>query len=138
MRTIKTAIIILWLIAVASAKEWNQVKASREGLIGGTTASGLVIKADDLFVALPSRLALKKWVIVEYEDISIRVQVLDVGPWNTRDPYFYKGQRPQAETGKDLFGRKTNGTGIDLSDGLWDLLGIPRKLGIVNVRWKFE
>ena len=33
--------------------EWYSVDATREGLIGETTASGFVIKKDSIFVALP-------------------------------------------------------------------------------------
>lgn len=77
-----------------------RVFATREGLVGGTTANGHVIGEDDLFVALPSRRALSPRGTGDY---SVRVcvpseqrsaarcayaPVWDVGPWNTRDDYW--------------------------------------------------
>jgi len=54
----------------------------------------------------------------------------DVGPWNgitedKSDAYWeHAGQRPQAESGRDLNGRKTNKAGIDLSPGLARAIGV--------------
>lgn len=71
------------------------VFATREGLVGGTTANGHRIVARDHFVALPSRRGLAGRNGGEY---SVRVcaangrcawaPVWDVGPWNTRDDYW--------------------------------------------------
>ena len=109
------------------------VTASREGLIGQRTASGLIIQADSIFVALPSRSALHRIVVVEYQGRRAEAPVLDVGPHNTRDPYWrYPNKRPRAES------QKGNHAGIDLSDALWDQLGIPRVLGLVKVTWRFK
>jgi hypothetical protein len=58
----------------------------------------------------------------------------DVGPWNTDDPYWITGARPQAESGTDLTGRTTNGAGIDLSPALSQAIGID---GMGKVHWKF-
>ncbi|MGQ0577025.1 MAG: hypothetical protein ACT4RN_22905 [Pseudonocardia sp.] len=86
-----------------------RVFATREGLVGGTTANGHVIEADDLFVALPSRRALAPRGTGDY---SVRVctvaakgkkratrcayaPVWDVGPWNTRDDYWNPTHRRQ-------------------------------------------
>jgi hypothetical protein len=113
---------------------WFTVLATREGLIGRTTATGHVIGETDLFVALPSRTALNCWVEVNHNDITIPVQVLDVGPWNTNDPYLMTNDRPQAETGVDRFGRKTNGAGIDLSNGVFNALGLTDNS---IIRWRF-
>jgi hypothetical protein len=129
-----------------------RIFATREGLVGGTTANGHVITERDLFVALPSRRALSPRGTGDY---SVKVcapdgrcavaPVWDVGPWNTRDDYWSpSGERqnwsdlpqglPQAQAakenghngGKDQFGRTVrNPAGIDLADGLfWDALGL--------------
>lgn len=52
--------------------------------------------------------------------LSTDCDIVDVGPWNTNDPYWETGKRPQAESGSDLGQtssgvRKTNGAGIDLT-----------------------
>jgi len=117
------------------------VYATREGLIGKTTASGHVIKKEDIFVALPSRKALHKHVRVTYKSKSIICPVLDVGPWSTHDDYWNYSGRPLSEIGIQLPKRKRkvkNKAGIDLSDGLWDYFGIDRKTGIIKVSWHFE
>ncbi len=117
--------------------------ATREGLVGGTTANGHVIKERDHFVALPSRLALAKKdgydkrVLIAYNGKQAVAPVWDVGPWNTRDNYW---DVPEArQTGKGLprgwpaaqsqfFDNYTNGisdkgydvanpAGIDIGDG---------------------
>ncbi len=95
------------------------------------TVTGHIIRGNDIFVALPSRDALN--VSVElYNPASGRrltAPVLDVGPWNTNDPYWLTNSRPQAESGKDLYGRTTNGAGIDLSNRVF------RELGLKNNGW---
>ncbi len=65
--------------------------ATREGLVGRTTASGHVIMPDDHFVALPSRKAVGKSVVVTYRGKSISAPVLDVGPWNRDDAWWESG-----------------------------------------------
>ncbi|NMH99712.1 hypothetical protein [Pseudonocardia acidicola] len=128
------------------------VFATREGLVGGTTANGHVIAPRDHFVALPSRRALSPR---DTSDYSVKVcapnrrcafaPVWDIGPWNTRDDYWNPGSIrqnwgdlpqgvPQAQAayrngyngGKDQFGRKlVNPAGIDLGDGVfWHALGL--------------
>ncbi|GAY08918.1 SH3 domain-containing protein [Pseudonocardia sp. N23] len=128
------------------------VFATREGLVGGTTANGHVIVDRDHFVALPSRRALSPR---NTNDYSVKVcasngrcsfaPVWDIGPWNTRDDYWNPGNIrqnwgdlpqgvPQAQAayrdgyngGNDQFGRKAlNPAGIDLADGVfWDDLGL--------------
>lgn len=91
-----------------------RVFATREGLVGGRTANGHVIDADDQFVALPSRRVLSARGTGEY---TVRVcaparsrttgsggpqakakrcafaPVWDVGPWNTRDDYWNPTRR---------------------------------------------
>ena len=123
-----------------------RVFATREGLVGGTTANGHVITEKDLFVALPSRRALSPR---DSSDYSVKVcapngrcayaPVWDVGPWNTRDDYWSPSDErqewhdlprgvPQAQAaeqdghndGKDQYGREVrNPAGIDLADGLF-------------------
>jgi hypothetical protein len=129
-----------------------QVFATREGLVGATTANGHVIHERDHFVALPSRRGLAPR---ESGDYTVKVcaangrcewaPVWDVGPWNTTDDYWNPADsrqtwpdlpqgRPQAQAayedkyhdGQDQFGRQVhNPAGIDLADGtFWDGLGL--------------
>ena len=129
-----------------------RVFATREGLVGGTTANGHVIRRRDHFVALPSRRALAPRGSSDY---SVKVcaptgrcafaPVWDVGPWNTRDDYWNPPRQrqewrdlpqglPQAQAahqngyngGRDQYNRSVaNPAGIDLGDGLfWDALGL--------------
>ncbi|HEY0814807.1 MAG TPA: hypothetical protein VGE11_16140 [Pseudonocardia sp.] len=128
------------------------VYATREGLLGGTTANGHVIAPHDHFVALPSRRALSP---DGKSDYSVRVcaangrcvfaPVWDVGPWNTHDDYWNPAARreqwtdlpqgmPEAQAafrksyngGNDQYKRHVvNPAGIDLGDGVfWDDLGL--------------
>jgi hypothetical protein len=129
-----------------------RVFATREGLVGRTTANGHVITPRDHFVALPSRRALSPRGSTRF---SVRVcadngrcetaPVWDVGPWNTRDDYWsppgvrqswtdLPQGRPEAQAafedgyhgGHDQFGRRVaNPAGIDLADGTFrDGLGL--------------
>jgi hypothetical protein len=141
-----------------------RVFATREGLVGGTTANGHVITERDHFVALPSRRALAPRGSSDY---SVKVcapngrcafaPVWDVGPWNTRDDYWNPGQQrqewadlpqgtPQAQAahqtgyngGKDQYDRAVaNPAGIDLGDGLfWDALGLQNNAWVtVDYLW---
>ncbi len=128
------------------------VFGTREGLIGGKTASGYRVDPIVPFVALPSTAALRLWVRVlnPRTQIQVRALVLDVGPWNEFDHGYvwqpgtlspglsvprHSGIRPQAETGFDTRGRKTNGAGIDLGEWVW------RTIGMVDndlVLWEFQ
>src|SRR6185312_13134068 len=118
-----------------------KVYATREGLVGHTTANGHKIVSNDHFVSLPSTLSLSAEGKNYY---SVRVcsvtdgrcaydPVWDVGPWNTHDDYWdshraqWTGIRrglPEAQAayqdgynhGEDQFGRKVlNPAGIDLA-----------------------
>jgi hypothetical protein len=129
-----------------------RVFATREGLVGATTANGHVIRDRDHFVALPSRRALAPRGSGDY---TVKIcaangrcewaPVWDVGPWNTTDDYWNPPAdrqawqdlpqgMPQAQAayhddyhdGVDQFGREVlNPAGIDLADGtFWDGLGL--------------
>lgn len=114
-----------------------RVKATREGLIGQGTASGYVIERRVPFIALPSTKALYRVGLIRNpkNGKSCTFIVLDVGPWNEHDDaYVLGGQRPQAESGTDLFGRPTNKAGIDLSEAVWKALGMTDN---DEVEWQF-
>ncbi|WP_375772935.1 hypothetical protein NR798_19260 [Archangium gephyra] len=130
-----------------------RVYGTREGLVGGTTANGHVIKSYDRFVALPSRRALASNGGTEYQvklcstrtSKCATTSVWDVGPWNTKDDYWNASSiremwkdlpqgKPEAQAayqdgyngGLDQFGRRpANPAGIDIADGtFWTDLGL--------------
>ncbi|WNG40261.1 hypothetical protein F0U61_46185 [Archangium violaceum] len=130
-----------------------RIYATREGLVGGTTANGHVIKSYDRFVALPSRRALASNGGSEYQvkvcysktGKCTTTSVWDVGPWNTKDDYWNPSSvremwkdlpqgKPEAQAayqdgyngGYDQFGRRpANPAGIDIADGsFWTDLGM--------------
>ncbi|WP_327238047.1 hypothetical protein OG349_32845 [Streptomyces sp. NBC_01317] len=134
----------------AAAAVSARVFATREGLVGRTTANGHVIQPNDHFVALPSRRGLSPNGSGQY---SVRVcgparcetaPVWDVGPWNTRDDYWNPSSvresfkdlpqgRPEAQAayesgyngGRDGSGRLVaNPAGIDLADGTFADIGL--------------
>lgn len=114
-----------------------RVMATREGLIGKPTASGYVIDRCVPFVALPSTRALYRAVKITNpaNGKSCEAMVLDVGPWNEHDDdYVFNGARPAAESGKSVSGQGTNGSGIDLGEKVWMLLGMA---GNSDVDWEF-
>lgn len=130
----------------------STVFATREGLVGGTTANGHVIRPNDRFVALPSRRGLSPRDTGDYtakvcapNGRCAWAPVWDVGPWNTTDDYWNPSSTreswkdlpqgmPQAQVafqhrhndGRDGFGRRVaNPAGIDLADGTFrDDLGL--------------
>jgi hypothetical protein len=121
----------------------KSIFATREGLVGGTTANGHIIVVNDHFAALPSRRALstnfghEREVRLTYGSRTVTVPVWDVGPWNTKDDYWNPTSiretfkdlprgMPESEaafttgynTGLDERGRRVlNPAGIDLADG---------------------
>jgi hypothetical protein len=131
-------------VSAAAAGRSYRVFATREGLVGGTTANGHTIRTRDHFVALPSRRGLAPNNSGSY---SVQVcasngrcewaPVWDVGPWNTKDDYWNPSStremwkdlpqgKPEAQAahedgyngGKDQSGRRVaNAAGIDLADG---------------------
>lgn len=117
--------------------EPKRVKATREGLVGQRTSTGWIINNSTPFIALPSEASQRQWVKVTnpLNGRSIKAMVLDVGPWNLNDDsYVFGSDRPQAESGTDKFGRKTNGAGIDLGQFVWISLGM---LDNGEVEWQF-
>ena len=76
-------------------------------------------------VALPYHFPGARPVVrVFYGGKSVDCPVVDVGPWNINDPYWNTGSRPEAESGIDNTGRKTNLAGIDLTPAAWAALGV--------------
>ncbi|MBX0326274.1 hypothetical protein K2Z83_01015 [Oscillochloris sp. ZM17-4] len=127
-----------------------RIFATREGLVGRTTANGHTIQPRDRFVALPSWSVLSPKgtsqyaVRLTYNGRSVVVPVWDVGPWNTKDDYWSPNRRygdlpvgrPMAHAavfdgyngGRDESGRVVRDpNGIDIADGtFWDDLGMSR------------
>lgn len=126
--------------------------ATREGLVGGTTANGHIIVENDHFVALPSRRALstnfghEREVRITFGSRTAVMPVWDVGPWNTTDDYWNPASirqsfndlprgLPESQAaflqgyngGKDGRGRTVlNPAGIDLADGTFRIdLALP-------------
>lgn len=114
--------------AVPAAPRVFRVRATAEGLIGGRTASGLIIRPYTEGVALPHRSALGQMTSLVYlaNGRQTSARVVDVGPWNIDDAYWKTAAgRPQAESGRDRSGRRTNRAGIDILNGSWyKLLGL--------------
>jgi hypothetical protein len=139
------------------------VYATREGLVGGTTANGHVIASHDHFVALPSPRVLcsnggsEFQVKLTYNTKIVTAPIWDIGPWNVNDDYWNNANVRQAwndlprgmpearaafldgyNNGKDGSGRTVmNSAGIDLADGtFWDSLGMSDNSWImVDFTW---
>jgi hypothetical protein len=146
------SLLVLLGVEVGSAQVTYRIYATREGLVGGTTANGHIITTRDHFVALPSGRSLNAkggytYTVNLYNPSNGRrkngVPVWDVGPWNTKDDYWSLNRemwkdlprgKPEAQAayqdgynnGKDQFGRIVqNPAGIDLADGtFWDDMGM--------------
>jgi uncharacterized protein (TIGR02594 family) len=123
--------------AAASAIQKNIIAT----MFGGQkSAYGGAIDDNKPGVALPFRFegARPQVVVTNVKNPSLSVvcDIVDIGPWNDvpGDPYWQTGARPEAESGKDQRGRKTNGAGIDLTLAAAKAAGIDGK-GLVN--WSF-
>lgn len=94
-----------------------------------------LITDEELGVALPFRFqgARPKVRVTKGGKLAV-ADIVDIGPWNMDDPYWETGTRPQAETGTDRRGRRTNRAGIDLTPGLAAAIGVDGK-GLVD--WEF-
>lgn len=101
--------------------------------------TGKLLSDAGYYVALPYRFTGKRpkvKVTSRSNGTALVAEIADVGPWNINDPYWTKTDgRPQAESGTDTRGRKTNGAGIDLSPAAAKALDINGK-GLVD--WSFE
>jgi len=99
---------------------------------------GHLITDEEFGVSLPAHIKQKPLPKVRVINSSTRASVIcdvvDVGPWNTDDPYWETGTRPQAETGTDHSGRKTNGAGVDLTPAADRAIG---NNGKGKVDWEF-
>ena len=96
---------------------------------------GHVITDDELGVALPFRFGGTRPTVRVFNPAngaSVVCDIVDVGPWNSNDPYWQTGARPQAESGIAQDGRRTNLAGIDLTPAAARQLGIDGK-GAVRV-----
>lgn len=128
------ALTTLTVRAALEPGPWQRVYATREGEIGKRTSTGLVIRPDSLFVALPHPAALHKEVEVRYGARAIVVPVLDVGPWNVNDAYWVGSRRPAAERAQGKYRTPSNRAGIDLSNPVFAALGL-RDNDVVE--WRF-
>ena len=83
--------------------------------------------ADAVGASLPARFEKppKLWIRNRANGLTTIAETIDVGPWNTNDPYWEQNKRPQAECGTDKQGRRTNRAGIDLYPETARRLGIP-------------
>lgn len=100
------------------------------------SAYGGATDHNKLGVALPFKFkGTRPKVRVFYQQKGVVCDIVDVGPWNIDDDYWNTSHaRPQAETGTDRRGRRTNLAGIDLTPAT------ARKLGLVGkakVDWEF-
>jgi hypothetical protein len=87
-------------------------------------------------IALPFRFrGTRPKVIVSANGKTTTCEIVDVGPWNTNDPYWITNARPQAESGTDMSGRRTNGAGIDLTPAAARAIGLDGKGQII---WFFD
>lgn len=101
------------------------------------SAYGGPIHDDQPGVALPFHFkGVRRRVRVtgKQSGLSIDCDIVDVGPWNTNDPYWTTNTRPQSETGTDMTGRHTNKAGIDLTLAAAQAIQINGK-GLVD--WEF-
>ena len=91
-------------------------------------AYGEYLRPNDMYVALPDRFnGERPRVAVRGPSGTVVAEIKDVGPWNIDDPYWESGRRPQAESGRDSRGRRTNLAGIDLSPAMGRRIGIDGK-----------
>jgi hypothetical protein len=102
------------------------------------------VLGDGLYAALPYRFKGKPpfiRLINPRDGRSAVVPIRDVGPWGTRDPYWLKGTRPEAESGRMKHGpnkgRRTNKAGIDLSVDAAKVIGITGDPKTDIIDWEF-
>ncbi|HEX6287883.1 MAG TPA: hypothetical protein VFZ66_01770 [Herpetosiphonaceae bacterium] len=133
-----------------------RLRVTRQGMVGGRTANGHIIKPNDFFVSLPSGRALSSRGGYEYQvrlsanGKSVVVPVWDNGPWNHHDDFWNKNRErykdlpvgwPQdhaayyenhnsrkAERGYVRFP-----TAVDIGDGAYWALGLAGAQATVDV-----
>ena len=124
---------------------WFNVLATREGLVGQTTARGHVIVSNDHFVALPATGLCNVGVRPRNGNNAENTTVLDVGPWcpNTPVPGGFNQCICSSDRYWNTFGVPfaatascaTTHAGIDLADGTFANLGL---MGNGNIYWRFQ
>jgi hypothetical protein len=131
-------------VSVGGVNVWFNVVATREGLVGGTTACGHTITVNDHFVALPSTGLCNTTVRVRNGNNVENTTVRDVGPWY---PHAQATQGNPCQGGNDAYWNGTgvprvegqncdsNDAGIDLADGTYNGLGVN---GPARVLWRFR
>jgi hypothetical protein len=126
------------VIPISSAKRLTAITATVFGGKSDPNTSAYddhVITDDELGVALPARIESPRPKVRVFNGTkAVMCDIVDIGPWNTNDPYWSTGTRPQAESGTDRKGRHTNRAGIDLTPAVARALGIEGK-GTVD--WEF-
>jgi hypothetical protein len=133
-----------------------RLRVTRQGMVGGRTANGHIIKQNDFFVSLPSGRALSRRGGNEYQvrlsanGKSVVVPVWDNGPWNHHDDYwnekreryrdlpagwpqdhaayYEKHNKGQAERGFVRFP-----SAVDIGDGAYWALGLNGAQATVDV-----
>lgn len=117
----------------------NDTRSSRSSAYDGKLIDG----DQELAAALPAHGQGARIIRAFYNGRTVDAPVRDVGPWNgdpisTDDPYWATGARPQAETGIDKIGRKTNRAGIDLTPSAWKALGVGNPQNVEEkIDWDF-
>lgn len=100
--------------------------------------TGRMIDPSKPGVSLPYRFKGKRRKVRVFKrstELSVVCPIIDVGPWNIDDPYWRAdGGRPQAESGTDRRGRRTNLAGIDLTPAAAKAIGLD---GLGRVDWEF-
>jgi uncharacterized protein (TIGR02594 family) len=130
----------LWTapIPISSTKRLTAITATVFGGQSDPNTSAYdnhFITDDELGVALPARIEDPRPTVRVFKGSkSVICNIVDIGPWNTNDPYWATGTRPQAESGIDRTGRHTNRAGIDLTPAAARAVGIDGK-GTVD--WEF-
>lgn len=133
--------VIIWPEAIAMTQLTKRFTGITATVFGGhaeqerSAYDNHLISEDEFGVALPYRFKGERPdVRVHANGRSVVCAVVDVGPWNTDDPYWESGRRPQAESGVDRSGRSTNLAGIDLTPAAARAIGVSGK---GKVDWEF-
>lgn len=117
------------------------ITATSFGGAGDSNASayGGMVDPDKPGAALPYRFSGGPPTVRAFHNgKTVDCPVVDVGPWNINDPYWTSGSRPEAESGTDNSGRKTNLAGLDLTPAAWTALGVSNPNSVkAQVDWDF-